>query len=1240
MAGQRTETTEPILWPHTEPHVRSTEKDKIADLLSRNEEGNRISHTCISTKHILINSMKFPKPRQLTQNTYDDWDESQPNLFRRLVNDIIFPAEGSIRDQYYQRTILEMKEEKKKKTTKVRLNQLSVNQKLFFMNLFFKTNKLIDSNIQCLVDTGAANSLVHTSVINRLGITYEPCKMTICTATGTDSESVKGIAHINVKIITTKKRTLDTCINFIVTDKLNGLDCIIGADVLLEGKNVAGLLGKTIIWRAENISHRIRIAEDADTYLLEKVETNIRRKKHSTIGTEIFKQCDICIKLVSHPYSTANYSELYVPPPLVNPDIYSNTYVHTIPAVDAGTQPNITINMSRAREIHPSCTADRQTDNFKSQDTSSGTDEQWFDCHEEIKGITEAQKVNINSHSVKELYEDETLPNADMIFADFQELKEEILTKKIGLDDGDFSECPANQLSKLKALLVDFADRFSESKLDLEITDLYTADLETIPGKIVNQKCRRLPTDRFEFAKKAIAQLMDMGVVSESDSAWRSNVVMVPKPQTGELRSNTKSDMLDKNKKTELYRICLDFRELNTSLVFPKQVQFVNLETLLYKLKGKIVVSMDISSAFFIIPIREEDRYKTAFWVNDLAYEFNCLVMGLKSSPYHLKMFMNIVFSPEQYNKLKARLSEEERLLIPSSFEQFIISYFDDCFVFADTYEQLYVCFKLCLMAAREAKIKFSMEKTSFFTTKIKVLGYAFDTKDATLTMDRLKSSAIANMKKPSSLFELHSRLCAFQYQSMFLPYLKHILYPLTHMLRKREWKWGDIEEEAWTLAKQLSSLGLRLTIPDAKDDLLLTTDASKVAASACLYRIRDNKLELVAVNSKYFHATDLNKCSYVLESIALAYGLKNFASYLLNCEGKIRIFTDARSLIYCKRNATHSILLNNTLNYLTNFVTLVNVEIYHLPGDVNVLADIMSRAIADNVNCALNREHPLSKQWASILPPIPDNFSVNRDTLFKFLTTPLKPELLDTHDRRMRKLMEPKSVQQWFDVAKGATSEERFFNALRLLEQWNFDYDKNPTSSSVCMNLTYREIKAREAHLAIITEKTKHCAARIEQILDKLYADIKNTPIYRKVRSSLVEASKLFLKMKTSGATTKRVENYTTLIESTLKYMEDLTDKSNLPTQETTGNAVLGTILNNHSTTLTGSRIDRSPINCCARPHVTWETQTKLEYGPNTDTSRPHDSAKYSNKNGLGNQIFTRRRLPYSHQTASQNSE
>ena len=138
------------------------------------------------------------------------------------------------------------------------------------------------------------------------------------------------------------------------------------------------------------------------------------------------------------------------------------------------------------------------------------------------------------------------------------------------------------------------------------------------------------------------------------------------------------------------------------------------------------------------------------------------------------------------------------------------------------------VALKLVLMVAREAKVKFSIEKSSFFTENIKVLGYSSNTRETVLTMDKLKASAILNMKKPSSLYELHSRLSSFQYQSVFIPYLKHISYPLQFLLRKNEFCLTEIEELLWQLLKQVSTLNLQLTIPDSQDNLVLTTDASK----------------------------------------------------------------------------------------------------------------------------------------------------------------------------------------------------------------------------------------------------------------------------------------------------------------------------------------------------------------------------------------------------------------------------
>ncbi|MEI7489024.1 MAG: reverse transcriptase domain-containing protein, partial [Chryseobacterium sp.] len=548
---------------------------------------------------------------------------------------------------------------------------------------------------------------------------------------------------------------------------------------------------------------------------------------------------------------------------------------------------------------------------------------------------------------------------------------------------------------------------------------------------------------------------------------------------------------------SKLYRICLDFRELNTVLQFPNQTAFTTVDEILMKLKGKKVVSLDISSAFFIIPIKEEDRHKTAFWVNHDAFEFCAAVMGLKSSPYHLACFMKKAFSQAVFDEIKSSLPTEEQDLLPTSFAQMLIAYFDDIFLYRDTYEELYVAMKVLLKASAFAKIKYSSEKSKFFTTNIKVLGYNFDTMAEQLTMDKVKASGILNIKKPSSLYELHSRLASFQYQSMFLPYLKHILYPLNFLLKKKEFKWGQIEERAWQTARSLCALNLRLTIPNETDELVLTTDASKIAAAACLFRVKNGQLELVSTSSKYFSTADLGKCSYILESISLAYALKVFSPYLLNCESRITIYTDARALIYAKRMSTHSILLNSTLNYLTTFVSVLNVHLVHIPGSINVLADVLSRAISDNLNCDMPKEHPISRIWAQVLPPLPENYGISHDVLLQFLTKPLKPEPQDLHDRTHRKLNEPKSVEDIYNLSSLQTAEQTFHSIQVTLKQWLSEYATVAFRSE-------KQAQLLQLKVAIDIKKHQVVLEKIKQLMEKSYETLKKTPLYKTIQKNL----------------------------------------------------------------------------------------------------------------------------------------
>ena len=1023
--------------------------------------------------------MKFAKPRVLIENVYPDMIISQPDLFKKFVLETVFPDSNSKMGKYLDSAISYLKEKQKARIKGVKINICELSTKLYFCSLCLKVNESDYKPISVLVDTGATNSLVHSSIVEKYGIKYEPLQLNLRTASGVDSEAILGICHLKFILHDVERHAFEYCTTFIVSTKLNNLSMILGAEFLFGEDKTLTLSEKNMYFSFKSTTCKIELrSQDVDPISC--------HNPHNKSQNLTCINCEAGKHMVSSSYTLIT---------------------------------DISIG-----HIHSSEEDSRSSLDFVNENDLSLNLNKSFHITDDIKVLT---------NSVREIYDNERLPNSVEYFDESHEIKFEALDKTFTIEDGDFSDCPKEWLKKAKSLLRNFSDRFSRFKLDIEVTDKYMADLETIPGKKVIQKCRRLANHKFQFAMQAIKQLEKAGVVRESDSEWRSNVVMVPKPvAANQLRTVTKADLQDGHQhKAELYRLCLDFRDLNKILVFPKQTQFTTLDQFLYKLKNKVTVSLDISSSFFMIPIREEDKMKTAFWVNDHAYEFNVLVMGLKSSPHHLKRFLTIVFSQENYEKYKCELTDEEQRLLPGSFLDIIISYFDDVFVFADDYEQLAAVFKLVLIVCRVAKIRFSIEKSSFFTHKIKILGYSFNTKETILQMDKLKASAILNMKKPASLYELHSRLSSFQYQSIFIPYLKHIAFPLQLLLRKNEFKWGEIEELSWTLLKQVSTLNLRLTIPSPEDNLVLTTDASKIACSANLFCVKNGNLELVATNSKFFGTQDLNKCSYVLESIALAYGFKVYASYILNCTGTIKVFTDAKSLIYAKRNSTHSILLNSTLSYIANFVSLANIEIYHLPGTLNRLADIMSRAISENINCNLPKEHPISKQWAKAIPPLQENFVVTRDILYKFLIEPLSPEPQDIFDRTHRRLQESKSIQQQYNESLRITPEHRYYCGLRMLEQFNDKYLKSNQT------LSLNQIELKEAKLLFDDERKEILHKNISEILDEIYKNTGDKNEKKKILITLKEAACGFIKEKNKLLSPVEANKLNNDINAMLKY-------------------------------------------------------------------------------------------------------
>jgi len=129
-----------------------------------------------------------------------------------------------------------------------------------------------------------------------------------------------------------------------------------------------------------------------------------------------------------------------------------------------------------------------------------------------------------------------------------------------------------------------------------------------------------------------------------------------------------------------------------------------------------------------------------------------------------------------------------------------------------------------------------------------------------------------------------------------------------------------------------------------------------------------------------------------------------------------------------------------------------------------------------------------------------------------------LQPQ--DIYNRTHRKLNEPKTLQQAYDITKKITPEQKYYSALNLLEQWNKEYRKpdNPPPN---------QLPIFSAKLKIDLEKQKYCLAKISEILETVYADIKGTAFYKSLQKNLIEASKRFLEISHGNPNQHTVKNF-----------------------------------------------------------------------------------------------------------------
>lgn len=229
-------------------------------------------------------------------------------------------------------------------------------------------------------------------------------------------------------------------------------------------------------------------------------------------------------------------------------------------------------------------------------------------------------------------------------------------------------------------------------------------------------------------------------VVEPCESPWSSPVLLTPK-KNGELR------------------FCLDSRKLNAVTV-KDAYSIPYISEILDNLRdAKYLSSLDLSKSFWQIPIREEDRCKTSFYIPSRGtYQFTSMAFGLTNAPSTQQRLVDMLFyGPE--------------------FEHKVFVYIDDIIIVSPTFEQHISLLVRVLEKLRMANLTISYKKCQFFRNKLKYLGYVVDQNG--LQPDPEKVEAIINYPTPTNRKEVRRFIGTASWYRRFIPNFSSIAAPL-----------------------------------------------------------------------------------------------------------------------------------------------------------------------------------------------------------------------------------------------------------------------------------------------------------------------------------------------------------------------------------------------------------------------------------------------------------------------------
>ncbi|UYV71404.1 hypothetical protein LAZ67_8003007 [Cordylochernes scorpioides] len=364
--------------------------------------------------------------------------------------------------------------------------------------------------------------------------------------------------------------------------------------------------------------------------------------------------------------------------------------------------------------------------------------------------------------------------------------------------------------------------------------------------------------------------------------------------------------------------MCVDFRKLNEHIpVDPQPIPLI--ESVIEKLsKAKYFSSLDLSNAYWTVPIHPDSRPYLAFTTHAGVYMFKRLPFGLRSSPQIFERAIGQIL--RKYNF------------------QFLEHYYDDFIIFSDSFEEHLEHLRLFFQLCRAENIRLNLNKCQLCKTSISFLGYEIT--QGTYKPHLTNTQVIGTIQPPTNVKTLQSFLGVVNVYHKFIPHYAQLRSPLNILLKKNiPFKWTLECQKAFEDLK--SSLTASPVLHIFKEDLpcFLYCDASTLGISGILKQKDENGEEHpVQYFSRSLRKYEQNYSISELECLAIIESIEYFRVYLLGRH--FTIYSDHQALVYLKNIKNPSGRLFRWSLRLSPYT----FDIHYLKGKKQLEADLLSR--------------------------------------------------------------------------------------------------------------------------------------------------------------------------------------------------------------------------------------------------------------------------------------------------------